>query len=359
MPKYLGTPGTACDGSEPVGILLVNSGTPDSARVRDIRRFLGKLLGDPRVVELPRWLWLPILHGLILPLRPLRSARKYRDMLAAGRSPLRALSEALRTALEQELVRQSGAPACVEAGMLYSSPSVRDAILRLVERGARRVLVVPLFPQYCGVTTGAVIDAVARVLGSLRSVPEVRFVTDYHDHDDHIEALRASIAAHWAAHGRAGHLLMSWHGVPSAYCAKGDPYHGRCHATAQLLADALGLREGEWSVAFQSRFGGGRWLRPYTADVLEALPSRGVHTATVVCPGFAIDCLETLQEIEVENRARFLRAGGTKLDYVPALNSRPEHVAALARLIGTHARGWVDRAGARPSGSFPRVVSLG
>ncbi len=357
MPKYLGAPDFPHDGSDRVGVLLVNSGSPDSAGVRDIRRFLGNLLSDPRVVELPRWLWLPILRGLILPIRPLRSAAKYREMFAAGRSPLLALSDELRAGLESELARQLAAPVSVAIGMLYSSPSIETAILQLTGAGARRVLVVPLFPQYCGVTTGAVYDKVAAVLGKLRWAPEVRYVADYHDHGDYIEALRASVAAHWAAQGRTGHLLMSWHGVPTAYCERGDPYHKRCHATAQHLAEALKLRDGEWSVAFQSRFGGGKWLRPYTERVLESLPALGVHAATVVCPGFAIDCLETLEEIEVEDRARFLRAGGTRLDYVRALNARPEHVHALARLATEHTSGWIGSGAARAAGSFPRVVS--
>ena len=357
MPQYLGTPDLPHDGSERIGVLLVNSGSPDSAAVRDIRGFLGRLLSDPRVVELPRWLWLPILRGIILPVRPLRSARKYREMFAAGRSPLLSLSDTLRQGLEAGLEQRLAAPVSVAIGMLYSSPSVEAAILRLVEAGARRLLVVPLFPQYCGVTTGAVYDAVARVLGRLRWTPELRYIADYHDDPGYIEALRASIAAHWAAHGRTGHLLLSWHGVPSAYCDRGDPYHKRCHATAQRLAAALRLHDGEWSVAFQSRFGGGRWLRPYTEEVLESLPARGVHTVTVACPGFAIDCLETLDEIAVEDRARFLRVGGTRLDYVPALNARPEHVEALGQLVVAHARGWIGGAAARAAGGFPRVVS--
>ncbi|MGE0582190.1 MAG: ferrochelatase [Steroidobacteraceae bacterium] len=357
MPQYLGTPDLPHDGSERIGVLLVNSGSPDSPSARDIRRFLRGLLSDPRVVELPRWLWLPILHGAILPFRPLRSQRRYREMFDAGRSPLLHLSEALRTGLEHELAQRLAAPVSVAIGMLYSSPSVDDAMRQLVHGGARRLLVLPLFPQYCGVTTGAVIDKVGQVLGSLRWAPEVRYVTDYHDDPDHIEALRASIAAHWAAHGRTGHLLLSWHGVPSAYCEKGDPYHYRCHATARRLAEALQLHDGEWSVAFQSRFGGGRWLRPYTEEVLEALPARGVHSVTVACPGFAIDCLETLDEIAVDDRARFLRVGGTRLDYVPALNARPEQVQALGRLAVAHTRGWIGAAAARAAGGFPRVVS--
>lgn len=354
MPQYHGTPGFPHDGSERIGVLLVNSGSPDSASVPDIRRFLARLLSDPRVVELPRWLWLPILHGLILPVRPLRSVRKYREVFAAGRSPLASLSDSLRGALETELARRM--PVSVAVGMLYSSPLVDAAIRQLVESGARRLLVLPLFPQYCGVTTGAAIDAVGRALAALRWAPEVRYLTDYHDDSAYIDALRASIAANWAAHGRTGHLLLSWHGIPGAYCDKGDPYHKRCHTTARMLADALGLHDGEWSVAFQSRFGGGRWLRPYTEEVLESLPARGVHSVTVACPGFAIDCLETLDEIAVEDRDRFLQAGGTRLDYVPALNARPEHVASLARLVVEHTRGWSGTA-ARATSAFPRVVA--
>jgi len=356
MPRYHGRADLPHDGSERIGVLLVNSGSPDSASVRDVRRFLGKLLGDPRVVELPRWLWLPILHGAILPLRPLRSAARYREMFAAGRAPLLSLSGELRADLERQLAPRFTAPVSVALGMLYSNPSVRDAMLQLLDQGARRLLVVPLFAQYCGVTSGAVHDHVANVLRTLRWLPEIRFVADYHDHPDYIEALRASIAAHWAANGRTHHLVMSWHGIPAAYCDLGDPYHRRSHATAQRLAVALGLRDGEWSVSFQSRFGGGRWLRPYTIEVLEALPARGVRTVTVVCPGFAIDCLETLEEIDVENRARFLRAGGTRFDYVPALNARPEHVHALGQLALQHTRGWAGAAGANVS-AFPRAVA--
>lgn len=358
MSQYHGTVQADHDSSERVGVLLVNSGSPDSASVRDIRRFLGKLLSDPRVVELPRWLWLPILRGIILPLRPLRSAHKYRAIFAAGRSPLLQLSGELRAALEAELATRRTPPVSVAIGMLYSKPSVHDAIVSLTDAGARRLIVVPLFAQYCGVTTAAVYDKVGSVLAALRWVPEVRYVADFHDHPDYIEALRASIAAHWAAHGRSSHLLLSWHGIPSAYCDKGDPYLRRCHATAQLLAVALKLHEGEWSVAFQSRFGGGKWLRPYTEEVLDALPARGVRTVTVACPGFAIDCLETLEEIDVTDRARFLDAGGTRFDYVPALNARPAHVLALANLVQSHARGWSNDSAARSGVAFPRVVSI-
>ncbi|GMU68915.1 MAG: ferrochelatase [Steroidobacteraceae bacterium] len=357
MPQYHGRPDFPHDGSERIGVLLVNSGSPDSPRARDIRRFLRGLLGDPRVVELPRWLWLPILHGLILPLRPLRSARRYREMFAAGHSPLLSLSGELRGALEQQLAPRFAAPAAVALGMLYSKPSVRDAIVRLVdEAGARRLLVVPLFAQYSGVTTGAVYDQVSAALHGLRWLPEVRFVADYHDHPDYIEALRASIATHWATHGRTSHLVLSWHGVPSAYCDRGDPYHRRCHATAQRLAAALELREGEWSVAYQSRFGGGSWLRPYTDEVLESLPARGVRTVTVACPGFAIDCLETLEEINVGGRARFLRAGGTRFDYVPALNAGSGHVHALGQIVTQHTRGWAGAVAATVA-AFPRAVA--
>lgn len=283
MPRFSGSPDPRRDDGERIGVLLVNSGSPDSAAIRDIRRFLGKLLSDPRVVELPRWLWLPILRGIILPIRPLRSAGRYRELFAAGRSPLLSISEALREGLAGDMPQRVAAPVTIAIGMLYSSPSIHDAALRLLEAGARRLLVIPLFPQYCGVTSGAVYDQVGTLLAGLRWLPDVRYVADYHDHASYIEALRASIAAQWATHGRTGHLVLSFHGIPTAYCDKGDPYRERSAHTSRLLAEALSLRDDEWTVAFQSRFGPGNWLQPYTEDILAALPARGVRTATVAC----------------------------------------------------------------------------
>ena len=217
-----------------------------------------------------------------------------------------------------------------------------QALRRLRAGGARRVLVLPLFPQYCGATTGAVHDQVSAELRRWQALPELHLVTDYHDHPAYIEALRASVAAHWLAHGRTEHLLMSFHGIPERLTRQGDPYFDQCHATARLLADELLLRDGEWSVSFQSRFGPARWLQPYTRTVLEAMPARGLCQVSVVCPGFAVDCLETLEEIAIENREVFMRAGGQRYDYVPALNASAGHGRALAELIAQRCHGWTD-----------------
>lgn len=340
MPRFKGSPDFRHDGAERIGVLLVNSGSPDSASARDVRRFLSRLLSDPRVVELPRALWLPILHGIILRTRPMRSARKYRKVFKDGRSPLIELSEAMCDRASHEMAQRVLAPVSIEIGMLYSNPSIESALHRLLEAGARRLLVVPLFPQYCGVTTGAVHDQVSAALSRLRWLPEVRFVAEYHDHPAYIEAVKASIGEHWLEHGRTEHLLFSFHGIPEAYFKRGDPYFCKVQKSARLIADELNLREDEWSVSFQSKFGPGLWLKPYTDEVLEAMPARGVRSVTVACPGFAVDCLETLEEICIDDRARFLRAGGARLDYVPALNARPSHARMLAELITQHSGGW-------------------
>lgn len=340
MPRYLGSPDFRHDGAERIGVLLVNSGTPDSPAIADVRRFLRNLLSDPRVVELPRALWLPILHGIILRTRPFRSARKYRKIWTDKGSPLLALSHDLRDALANEMAQRVLAPISIEIGMLYARPMLDEAIQRLLDSGARRLLVVPLFPQYCGTTTGAVFDHTSAVLRRLRWMPELRFVSEYHDEPSYIEAVRASIESHWARNGRTQHLLMSFHGIPDAYFRNGDPYFCKAHKSARLIADELNLRDDQWSVSFQSRFVGGKWLKPYTADVVRALPSRGVKSVTVVCPGFAVDCLETVEEIEIEARREFLDAGGERFEYVPALNASVGHAKALADVVARHCSGW-------------------
>jgi protoporphyrin/coproporphyrin ferrochelatase len=338
--RYLSSPDFQHDGAERIGILLVNSGTPQEPSARGVRRFLRRFLADPRIVELPRALWLPLLYGVILPLRPAAVARKYRRIWTATGSPLRDLSERLRGELATALAQRMLAPLSVELAMLYSPPSVPEALGRLRASGAQRILVVPLFPQYCGATTGAVYDQVNAELRRWRWLPELRFVAEYHDHPGYIEALRASVAEHWQREGRTPHLLMSFHGIPERYFQRGDPYFCKCQKTARLLADELMLREAEWSVAFQSRFGLSGWLKPYTRTVLEGMPARGARSVTVVCPGFAVDCLETLEEIAIENRACFMQAGGERLQYVPALNASAHHAACLAELIAEHCQGW-------------------
>jgi protoporphyrin/coproporphyrin ferrochelatase len=322
--------------AERIGILLVNSGTPQAAQAGAVRAFLARFLADPRVVELPRALWLPFLYTVILPWRPRRIARKYRLIWTAAGSPLRELTERLRSSLAAALAQRMLAPLAVEAGMLYSPPEIRAALERLRASGAQHLLVLPLFPQYCGATTGAAYDRVSAELMRWRALPALQFIAEYHDHPGYIEALRASVSEHWQACGRSAHLLISFHGIPERYAEAGDPYYSQCHRTARLLADELLLREGEWSVSFQSRFGQAQWLKPYTREVLSAMPARGVREVSVLCPGFAVDCLETLEEIDIENRAVFMRAGGERYDYVPALNARASHAQCLADLIAQH-----------------------
>jgi ferrochelatase len=313
------------------GVLLVNSGTPASTSTRDVRAFLAGLLGDPRVVELPRVLWWPILHGIILRIRPRASAKKYAAIWTPQGSPLAIESEALRRGLEAAL-RADGIP--VALGMLYTGgATVPEAIDSLRKAGADGILTIPMFPQYCGASTGAVFDQVSAALRAMRSVPSLRFVSSYHDDAAYIDALAASVQDHRRQFGAASHLLMSFHGVPERYVAQGDPYRDQCERTASLLAQKLALSAGEWSVSFQSRFGRDRWLQPYTSEVLAAMPARGVRSVSVICPGFAADCLETLEEIGMENRDVFMAAGGEKYDYIAALNARADHVAALAALV--------------------------
>lgn len=313
------------------GVLLVNSGTPASLATRDVRAFLAGLLGDPRVVELPRWLWLPLLHGVILRLRPRASAKKYAAIWTPRGSPLAVESEDLRRGLEASL-RDHGIP--VRLSMLYTGgATVAQGIESLRGAGATQILVIPMFPQYCGATTGAVFDQVTDVLRASRHVPALHFVSDYHERPAYIAALAASVREHWRASGKTQHLVMSFHGIPERFVTAGDPYRQQCERTARLLAAHLGLAAGEWTLSFQSRFGRARWLQPYTSELMAKLPSTGVKTVSVICPGFAADCLETLEEIAMENRDIFNAAGGETCHYIPALNARPDHVAALRELV--------------------------
>jgi len=313
------------------GVLLVNSGTPATLATGDVRAFLAGLLGDPRVVELPRLLWWPILHGIVLRVRPRASAKKYAAIWTPQGSPLAIESEALRRGLEVSL-RERGIP--VALAMLYTGgATVPQAIESLRAAGVDEIIVLPMFPQYCGASTGAVFDQVSAALQALRHVPALRFVSEYHCEPRYIDALAASVQEHRREAGVTRHLLMSFHGVPEFFVTRGDPYRDQCQRTATLLAQKLGLAADAWSVSFQSRFGRARWLQPYTSEVLAGLPKRGIGSVSVICPGFAADCLETLEEIGMENRDVFLAAGGEKYHYIPALNARLDHIAALRAVV--------------------------
>ncbi len=322
------------------GVLLVNLGTPEAPTPAALRRYLARFLSDPRVVDLPRWLWRPVLHGVILRLRPRRAARAYRKVWTEAGSPLLAMGRRQEAGLRDALEQRVPGAAAVALGMRYGEPAMATALETLRRRGLERLLVLPLYPQYSGATTGSTFDELARVLRGWRRVPELRMVADYHDFPPYIEALARSVREVWDRDGEAGRLLFSFHGVPQRWIRAGDPYLEQCRTTARLVAQRLGLEEERWALAFQSRFGREAWLEPATDATLRAWAREGVRRADVICPGFAADCLETLEEIALQARETFLAAGGEAFRYIPALNDAPDHLAALAALVERHACGW-------------------
>jgi ferrochelatase len=335
-----GTPGE-------LGVLAVNLGTPDAPTPSAVRRYLAEFLSDPRVIELPRWLWRAILHGVILRVRPRRSAEAYRKVWTAEGSPLLVIARRQASALEAELRHRLKGPVRVALGMRYGRPSVEDALESLRLTACRRLLVLPLYPQYSATTTGATFDALADVLRRWRWLPELRLITHYHDEPAYVRALVASVREAWERSARPDRLLFSFHGLPRRYFQSGDPYHCACQKTARLVAAGLGLAPGQWAVSFQSRVGREEWLRPYTDHLLREWGGSGVKHVQVLCPGFSADCLETLEEIDQQNREFFLQAGGESFAYIPALNDRPDHIAALAGLVVRHAQGWPETDPAR------------
>ncbi len=341
---YIGESEFRHDSSGSLGVLLTNLGTPDAPTTAAVRRYLAQFLWDPRVVETPRWLWALILHGVILRIRPRRSAALYREVWTTEGSPLLTISRRQAKAVAAELATRLQGPVTVALGMRYGSPSIADALEELRGAGIDRLLVLPLYPQYSATTTGSTFDALADVLKGRRRLPELRFITHYHDRPDYIAALASSVRESFARHGEPDRLLFSFHGLPKRYLMAGDPYFCECQKTARLLATELGLAAERWAVSFQSRVGREQWLRPYTDELLKDWGAAGVGHVQVACPGFSADCLETVEEIDQQNRAFFLEAGGETYHYIPALNDRPDHVAALTGLILDHIQGWPDRA---------------
>ena len=333
MARYSGNPEFKYDTPAAAGILITNLGTPDAPTPAALRKYLAQFLSDPRIIETPRLLWWPILHGIILRLRPRRSARAYREVWTEAGSPLLAISERQCEAIRSALGEAVDEPCRVELGMRYGNPSIRSALEKLRSYNIRKLLVLPLYPQYSAATTASTFDAVAGVLKTWRRIPELRMIRSYHDDPGYIAALAESIRNHWAQHGKPDRLLFSFHGLPRDYVLAGDPYADECRASARLLARELELDKGMWEVAFQSRFGPREWLRPYTDKLLQEWGAAGIGHVQVVCPGFAADCLETLEEIGIQNREFFLTAGGKNFSYIPALNDSPRHIAALCDII--------------------------
>ncbi|MFN3235603.1 MAG: ferrochelatase [Pseudomonadales bacterium] len=337
-----------------IGVLITNLGTPDAPNKSALRRYLKQFLSDPRVVEIPRLVWMLILHGIILNVRPARSAEAYASVWSDEGSPLLVHTKNQAEALQKRLAKIDHV--VVEMAMRYGQPSIPQALDKLLDGGVRKLLVLPLYPQYSGSTTASTFDALADDFTKRRWLPELRFVTHYHDHPQYIAAVANKIAAHWQEHGRADKLVFSFHGVPKSYLENGDPYHCECHKTARLVAEYLNLSEQEYIVVFQSRFGYAEWLQPYCDETMKTLPTEGVKSVQVVCPGFAADCLETIEEIDVENREYFLAAGGERFEYIPALNSDDAHIDMLQQLIEENMLGWqvaVDETRAERAKNFP------
>ena len=342
MPGYQGLQEFEHGRMPRLGVVLVNLGTPESPTPDAVRRYLAEFLSDPRVVEIPRLIWKVILHGIILRVRPKKSAHAYASVWTDKGSPLMAISQALAQKVQEQLTHSVPGPVSVELAMRYGEPAIGAVLSKLQQQGMERLLVLPLYPQYSGATTGSVADAVFASLGRWRWVPELRVMGAYHDDPRYIRALADSIRSYRETNGTGDKLLISFHGMPRATLTAGDPYYCHCHKTARLVAEELGLDEAQWEMAFQSRFGRATWLQPYVVQRLEALPSEGVRHLTVVCPGFSSDCLETLEEIAMQGRDTFMAAGGERFDYIPALNADAAHVDLQVARILQHASGWPE-----------------
>lgn len=334
--------GFSHDSAHPLGVLLINLGTPDAPTKTAVRRYLTEFLADRRVIEAPRLIWWLILHGFILRVRPARSAKAYQSVWTEQGSPLLTISRHQAAGLQERLEKRLTGAAVVELGMRYGNPSISAALQTLREANIRRLLVLPLYPQYSGTTTGSTFDAVTRALATWRWLPEVRFVNQYHDEPAYIDALIDSVRAFWREHGEPKRLLFSFHGIPKDYFLNGDPYHCHCHKTARLVSEGLGLPRDRWQLTFQSRVGNKEWLKPYTDETLKEWGAEGLESVHVICPGFASDCLETIEEIGEENRKYFLEAGGKDYRYIPCLNDSASHLEMLADLVQRHCLGWPE-----------------
>lgn len=340
--SYLTEPDFQHGTASKTGILLINLGTPDAPTAPAVRRYLKEFLSDPRVVEIPRAIWWLILNGIILNTRPKKSATKYASIWMKEGSPLKVHTERQAKLLKGWLGERIKSPFQVEVGMRYGNPSIASGIDKLKVAGCDRILLLPMYPQYAASTTATANDAAFAHLANMRNAPAIRTIRHYHDDAGYIAALTHNIHDYWQSNGRPDVLVMSFHGLPRYTLDKGDPYHCECQKTGRLLAAALGLSSEQYRLTFQSRFGKAEWLQPYTDKTLEKLAHAGTARVDVVCPGFTADCLETLEEIAQEVRETFLHAGGKEFHYIPALNARPDWIAALGNIALTNLGGWVS-----------------
>ncbi len=355
MPKFQGEKNYVHGSNSCLGILVTNLGTPEAPTPRAVRKYLAEFLWDPRVVEIPRPVWWLILHGIILRTRPSKSAEAYEKVWMEEGSPLLVISQQQRDALQVELDKKFSGPVKVELAMRYGQPSIASALEKLKAHGARRILLFPLYPQYSASTTASTFDAIAKVFLKQRWMPELRMVNNYAADAGFIKACAQQIENHWQKNQRNQKLIFSFHGLPKRNLMQGDPYHCQCHETARLITEELNLKEDEWMLTFQSRFGKAEWLQPYTIKTMETLPKDGVKSVDVFCPGFSADCLETIEEINMQNKEVFLDAGGEAFNYIPALNAEAAHIDALANIVMQHTQGWPE-ASANYSGSDKEAI---
>ncbi len=338
--KYLGHKDYSHSSPEKTGLLITNLGTPEAPTAPALRKYLAEFLWDPRVVEIPRPVWWLILNLIILRIRPKKSAAAYEKVWTSEGSPLMSHTRNQCAGIKQQLEMLGLAHLEVEFAMRYGQPSIESALLKLQEKNVSKLVVLPLYPQYSGSTTGSTFDAIAHTFTKLRWTPELRFIQKYADHDEYINACAEQIHSHWQTHGRNEKLIFSFHGVPKRYLLSGDPYHCQCHKTARLIVQQLQLSDDQWMTTFQSRFGREEWLQPYTDKTMEKLGQQGVKSIDIFCPGFSSDCVETLEEIDMENREIFIEAGGSEFSYIPALNSDDAHIKALTQIALEHMQGW-------------------
>ncbi|MCS4307726.1 ferrochelatase [Rheinheimera pacifica] len=338
--RYINTPNFDHQQSDKIGILLTNLGTPDEPTPKALKRYLKQFLSDPRVVEVPRLLWWLILNGVILQFRPRRSAKSYATVFTEQGSPLLFHTQAQRDAVAAQLKQDGLNDVVVEFAMRYGNPGFDSVLDKMFAQGVRKLIVLPLYPQYSASTSASSFDELARNFMRRRWLPDLRFVSHYPDYSPFIAAAADKIRHHWQQHGQADKLILSYHGIPKRYLVNGDPYHCECYKTSRLIAEQLGLNKDQYLTTFQSRFGREEWLKPYTDETLKALPAQGVKSVQIFCPGFSADCLETIEEIGEENKEYFLHAGGERYEYISALNADPQHINALCQLIKDNLQGW-------------------
>ena len=339
MVKYIGEKDYEHGSKEKIGVLITNLGTPDAPNKKELKVYLNQFLSDPRVIELPKILWQIILKLVILQIRPSKSAEAYKQIWTDKGSPLLDIANRQLNKIQSSFSSKNE-NIVFEVGMRYGNPSIPDALLKLQKKQVRRLLVLPMYPQYCAATTGSTFDEVTNVLQKWRWIPEMRFINQYFEEKNYIEALSNSIKSFWKKTSKPQKIIFSYHGIPKRYLTNGDPYHCFCLKTTRLVKEYMGLSDDEIMTTFQSRFGREEWLKPYTSETLKELPKQGIKNIHIISPGFSSDCLETLEELEEENKEYFMESGGENYHYIPCLNDHDDHIDVFVNLINKHTQGW-------------------